>query len=475
MPRYIAHPSIPRTAHHRPSGIVHRRPRTGGQRRTCAFKGWVGHITKDTVTMIDAIRFEDVAALHDASLHIELESLPPLTEQPSPLPLAAAVRRLPYASFARRKIRDVKFEANTSVLAPSRSQAIAPFLNAVQSPEWFPHDAQKVRMFLRQFIVHAAQSSGASNEEMVDGSRIASFLSARLSVPQESIDLVLVQRYAKEEADDLCIVDKDIVDFNEQRRQQHADEAVDHTLLAIPPVSDSGTTARRTGANLVRGTVSVAVVEFVCAIALMVYSASLFQAVTDPMLLEFIRPGLIASLSAGGIFVAASLCTIVHMLCGRATKSPPWKFILRTVVILLSLFGGANSFTKHIRYCFAYMDPTGTRLFNYYRSEVAEHGDTVCRMFQDYKCSGWATPCGNGTRVYLSSNGADCPAPSCAVLFPTPCSSILEIQVRNICIPLLVMTAITSLLAVVDGVMLIRLRRHVSLPTDEPETATLQH
>jgi hypothetical protein len=444
---------------------------TGGQRRTCAFKGWVGHITKDTVTLIDAIRFDDVAELHDPqrTAEVEMEKYPLSLHHDAsgPSPVGTAPRalsspshgagRLPYATFPRRKLRNVKFETDYPLLAASRSQEIEPFLDAARSPAWFPHDAQKVRMFVRRYIVHA--------EKHVSDVSLRSFLSMCLSLPEANIDLALVHSYMEEEIADLLAVDREIASRSDEHRDQQ------HHLVLTPPLDrNNRITNHHLIIKLVHVILSVATVELVCATALVTYAASLFEAINDRFLLEFIQPALVASLSVGGVFVAASLCTFGHMLCGGATAALPfWKFALRALMILFCLFGGANSFTKHVRYCFVYMDPTGTHLVDIYRDRTLHHGNEICRIFQDYRCSGWDTPCGNGTMSYVASSGTECPFPSCAAHFPRPCRPILQGHVLHHCLPLLVLTAVASLLAVLEGVLLIRLRQRISRPTVEPE------
>jgi hypothetical protein len=444
---------------------------TGGQRRTCAFKGWVGHITKDTVTLIDAIRFDDVSELHDPqrTADVEMEMYPITLHRdasgPSPVGTARALSsddaavagRLPYATFPRRKLRNVKFETDYPLRAPSRSQEIEPFLDAARSPAWFPHDAQKVRMFVRRYIVHA--------EKHVCCGSLRLYLSMCLSLPETNIDLALVHSYMEEEIAGLLAVDREIA----SRSEEHQDQQ--HHFVLMPPLERNGIiTDHHETIKLVHVTLYVATVELVCATALVTYAASLFEAINDPFLLDFIRPALVASLSAGGVFVVASLCTIGHMLCAGATAAfPLWKFAVRALTVLLCLFGGASSFTKHVRYCFVYMDPRGTQLVDVYRDRTLHHGNEICRIFQDYRCSGWATPCGNGTMSYLTSSGTECPFPSCATLFPRPCRSILQGHVLHHCLPLLVLTAVASLLAVLEGVLLIRLRQRISRPTVEPE------
>ncbi|CUG31391.1 transmembrane protein, putative [Bodo saltans] len=457
---------------------------TGGQRRTCAFKGWVGHITKDTVTMIDAIRFEDVAELHDAArtAEIEMEKFPitlhrnsngpsPVSVPPTALPapdngtLAVASGRLPYATFPRRKLRNVKFETDHAVLGPSRSQDVEPFLSPIRCPSWFPHDVQKVRMFVRRYIVHTAQNN--NNQRL----SLMSFLLTRLALPEGSIDATLLQIYVAEELADLQTVDQEITARNEhtqQHQQQRTDQANERANAAAQRMQ-SGPAQRLHATGIISRTTYMAIGEFACGIGLLLYSASAFTTINDDFILDFTRPALTLSVITGIVLVAAAVCTALSVVGIVRLPLSGCKICARTFGTLSALAIGATNIASLSREMFLYMKIDGTAIFDFYLDKVANHRSEVCDLFKDYTCSGWARICDSSSSSSVWAK--ECPSPSCTTSFSTTCQTAVEKEVRSQLLPLFIMTIVGLLFVLFDAYMLCRLRQKVAQIMREPAPA----
>jgi hypothetical protein len=437
---------------------------TGGQRRTCAFKGWVGHITKDTVTLIDAIRFDDVAELHAAStagsddemerypltLHHDASGPSPVSVPPTAQPSndgAHAAGRLPYATFPRRKLRNVKFETDYPLLAASRSQEIEPFLDAARSPAWFPHDAQKVRMFVRRYIVHTAQNN---NDQQVS---LITFLHSRISLPEGSMDAVILQTYVAEELADLATVDDEMVAHSTQGShlsRQHDDGAQTAgvpTAAVTPPLIDANT--------LTLHTTYTAVGEFTCGIGLLLYSASVFTTEDVELVRGFLRQALSFCIAAGLVFVAASVCTAISIAGVRRSPMNIVKCGARMFTTLGAMGVGAATTASLVRFMFLTMKFAGTRFYDEYIDALAEDHSQVCELFRSYSCSGWATLC------LANVTSADCPTPHCPSNFTVVCEHPVAEDIRHTLLPLLVMALAGALFALLDGIMFMRLRQRV--------------
>ncbi|CUG31405.1 transmembrane protein, putative [Bodo saltans] len=429
---------------------------TGGQRRTCAFKGWVGHITKDTVTMIDAIRFEDVAELHDPSRteEIEMQTFPLVLQRndsgPSPLGVAPASStpsatsgRLPYVTFPRRKLRNVKFESDYAVFAPSRSKEVEPFLDSARAPLWFPHDAQKVRMFVRRYIVHTAQQN--NNQRL----SLTSFLLSRLPFSGEGVaDTALLQKFVAEELADLIAADHDIVARNEQlpQLQAHQHQQPGGVAAAIPPIFDASTLTLRT--------TYMAIGEFACGIGLLLYSASVFTTEDVELVRDFLRQALSFSIAAGLVFVTASVCTAVSIMGVRRSPMNIVKCGARMFTTLGALGVGAATTASLIRFMFLTMKLGGTHFYENYVDAVTYNRNDVCDLFRSYTCSGWDYLCvGNSSSV-------ECPSPHCPSNFTSVCQPPVAEDIRHSLLPLLVMSLAGAFFALLDGFMFMRLRRH---------------
>lgn len=459
---------------------------TGGQRKSCAFKGWVGHITKDTVTLLDAIRFDDAAQLHDPTrtMEAELERFPivlhrnpsgpsPVSVPPTAQPAggndddgAAAAHRLPYATFPRRKLRNVKFETDVPVRAPSRSQEVEPFLDAVRAPQWFPHDAQKVRMFVRRYIVHTAQSN--NNQRL----SLMAFLLTRMTLPDGSIDAALLQRYVTEELQDLVTVDKEITARNEQQQQHQrarTDQANDRASAAAQRIR-SGPVQLLHDTGLISRTTYVAIGVFACGIGLLLYSASVFTTTKVDFLLNFIRDALTLCVVNGVVFVISSICTALHVVGINSLPISSCKGCVRVFTTLAALAISAASIASLCKQMFAYQQIGGSSLFDYYLGKVAGARGEVCDMFSGYSCSGWEKICDSSSSSSVWAR--ECPSPSCTTSFSVTCGATVEHEVRSQLLPLLIMSIVGGSFALLDALAFIRLMRAAStLARERPAAA----
>lgn len=441
-----------------------------GQRRSCAFKGWVSHITKETVTLLDVVRFDDVSELSNATRTIEQELLDfpivlhEVSDGPAPImpsssqpegalatPSVSNVRRLgrlPYVTFPRKKIRSVKFETDVPLRAPTRLPDTEPFLSKELSPAWFPHDAQKVRMFVRRYIIHTAQNNNGQRLSLV------SFLETRLGVV--SLDRDLLNHFVVEEMHDLMSIDADITSRTAQVQQanelraQQAQQQVAANMGRAP-------IARLHATGIVSRTTYIAIGEFACAVGLLLYSASVFTTTEVDFLLDFMRGAITMCVIAGAVLVITSISTAVSVVGIASLPLSTCKMVWRTFTTLAGLGITSATVALLVRCMFKYIQLDGTTLFNFYLDRVATQRNDVCDLFKQYSCSGWVRLCDSTSSS--STWAKECPSPHCTTSFGMTCKADVEHKVRNNLLPLLAMVCAAALFVFLDAMHYIRLRR----------------
>lgn len=433
----------------------------GGLQKSFLFKGLVTFITKDTVTLIDALRFDSTDELQRSlqnpdeemqkfplSLHrfpfrhsplLEsndvAEADPSTASASSCIPPTGTFGRIPYSTFYRRKIRNVKFETDIPIKVPSRTL----FMDAGADPDWYFHDLQKVKTFVRRYLIHTAQNNNTQHLSLV------AFLAARLQ--WTPVDTEMLKEMCVEEVRRLVEVDKEIAARQQQLQQNQGNRR------RVGGDGDGG------GANVIQGVIGnrftdlrrssiasrtaySAVFHFIVAVAVLLYVASIFTTIEKSVVLTFVKDTITYDALAGASLLISGICTGVHGF--RMTTYSSWLHV--SVRLFFSLLTGALvAYT--IYSCslemISFKQPGGSSLATFFEKLVISAPSEICTYASKNICSGFKSNCKG------KSGTSECPA-SCSLSYVEPCSVSLETKIKSSLLPMLVLQVISAISVLID-------------------------
>lgn len=444
-----------------------------GRQHVYVFKGWVAHITKNTVTLIDAIRYESQEELTRVQADSQVErALFPLVlhrvpygpsavttgdtpaegSGPSSDEAAAGVNSvpttgnfgvIPYATFFRRKIRNVKFETDVAIRAEGRSES--QFLSLSGDSQWYHHDMQKLRMFVRRYIVHTSQGNNAQKLSLVQ------FLQSRLGCLE--MDKAVLQQVVKEELDDLQTVDEDISNRSrEQQQQQLQRDAARREMngSTLNPAVIASRQSALASTGIPTRTSYIAILNFALGIAILLYSASLFTTAA-PLELKFIKSLLTYTAIAGAVLLVSAVATGVHAI--RMTVPLNKKSMFMRVIVSIVAGGlAANAiYTTYSAYFTLTNADSDTLYAVFLQAAAMRPPKDLCDFFSSNRCSGFTQVC--------TATGPECPG--CDTNGPVLCKTPFEQKVKNATVPLFIMSIAAGAFIFIDLFLVVRLQRVV--------------
>jgi hypothetical protein len=430
---------------------------TSGTSKAFKYKGMVSHISKETVSLLDCVRFE-VASFEEEgrTLESELEQYPqvlPSAVRVEPIPAEGNFGRIPYLTFLRRKISQVKFETDTPLTGagndrstfmgvtsagattteegatrPSLPQPSPSPLESFRDGQWLPHDEQKLRMLVRRYIVHSTQGNNPQKLSL------RQFLVARLDgrVPPAEVLLPI----ATEEVNHMAAVSTAIggqagtQNQNRNAPPRRQNQAQQQRPLLV------GTIASRTS--------YVAVLHIALAIAILLYSASVITMADGLLVEDFVRPFITNVAVAAALLLFCGCVTGLHAL--RLQNASCRIIAGRLAFMLAAAALVAYALNTVARGIYSDQQPDSTSMRQYYLNKAKRSPNDVCAYFIRESCSGFDRIC-NGP----FTNPDQCP--SCTSNGGVPCRNSLQDAVSNGLLPLFCLLIAAAVSVLLDILM----------------------